>query len=86
MARATVMQMEAAQGPRTTASRAPPTAWAVVPPGRGMLYIMTVKQKAAPRAISGISRVPSRALTLRAALAQTGTMAAPKTRQVEGLR
>ena len=86
MARAMVTQIIAAQGPSTTASRPPPTAWAVVPSGMGTLYIMMVKEKAAPMAISGTYLDLSRIFTFLTATDQAGTMAAPNAMHVEGLK
>ncbi len=69
----------AAQGPRMIAIRVPPTAWPVEPPTTGTLNIMMTKEKAAPRASSGICFVFSVFLTLRAATNQMGIITSQKT-------
>src|SRR5208337_5343614 len=86
MARAMVTQIMVAHGPSTTASSPPPTAWAEVPPGMGTLYIIMVKEKAAPMAIKGTYLDLSQFLTFRAAATQAGIMTRPKLTQVEGLK
>ncbi len=86
MASATLTAITAASGPSSTAISTPPTACAVVPSGIGTLSIITRKQKAAPMAIRGTSRCLTFFLTRRADTTHTGTMAAPATAQVWGLR
>ena len=86
MKSATLTAMQAAQGPSSAATRVPPTAWPVVPPGRGTLNIMMRKEKAAPMPRSGICARETSACTFRTETAQTGTIAAPMTAQVAGLR
>ena len=56
MPRTTEMPMTAAQGPRVMARRVPPTACPVVPPGRGILNIISTKEKAAKSASAGTVR------------------------------
>ncbi len=62
------------------------TAWAVVPSGMGTLNIMMRKLNADPIAMSGTDRAFTTLPTRRPATTQAGTMAAPKTAQVSGLR
>ena len=64
----------------------PPTAWAVVPSGIGTFNIITRKQNDAPMASSGTSRCLTVRLTWRAETTHTGTITAPITAQVCGLR
>ena len=85
MMRATLTAITAAQGPRTIATRVPPTPWAVVPPGTGMLNIMIVKLSAEKIASSGIVRLFRTALTRCVAIAQTGTVARPIPSEMIGL-
>src|SRR4029079_2524802 len=75
MIKATETEITAAQGPRTIAHRVPPTAWAVVPPGIGMLNIMIVKEKAAKIASSGTICPDIDRLSLRPAVYQNGAAA-----------
>ena len=51
--RATVIAMHAAQGPRSIATKTPPTACPVEPPGIGTLNIIITKLNAAPIANKG---------------------------------
>ena len=64
----------------------PQTAWPVVPPGMGMLNIIERKQKAAAMPSSGIFSRGTVSRTRRTAWAHTGTIATPRTPQVDGLR
>jgi len=86
MISATLTAMAAAHGPRTMAISVPPTPWAVVPPGTGMLNIITVKLIAEKIASSGIVRSESTFWTRRVASAQPGTVAAPRPMETMGLR
>ena len=77
MRRATEIEMQAAQGPRRTAMRVPPTACPVVPPGRGTLNIMMRKEKAAPMPRRGIFSLGRSLADLPDETAQTGTHGPP---------
>jgi hypothetical protein len=63
-----------------------PTAWPVVPPGKGRLNIMTVNEKAENTASAGIVREDKTFLTVRSAPYQNGADATYKVAQVDGLR
>ena len=84
--KATLMPRHADQGPKRMAMSVPPTAWPVVPPGRGMLNIIARKTKAAPMPKSGRRSCGICSRTFFTAMSQTGTMTAPTTAQVSGLR
>ncbi len=86
MMSATLTAMTAAHGPSTIAISVPPTPWAVVPPGTGMLNIMIVKLIAAKTARSGIVRLDRTAWTRRVARPQVGSVAAPIPTEMIGLR
>ena len=83
---AVLTAMTAAQGPRTMAISVAPTPCAVVPPGTGMLNIMIVKESAEKIARRGIVRLFRTALTFCVAIAQTGTVPAPRPMETIGLR
>ena len=80
------MAMTAAHGPMTIAIIVPPTAWPVVPPGRGMLNIIITNVKAAAIATSGACLELSVLLTLWPAQYQAGTTRAHIPPAVCGLR
>src|SRR5262249_36290550 len=85
MARTAVMPITADHRPRRMASKTPPTGCTVVPPGAGMLNIITVKQNAAPIARWGTC-LDERDLRTRAeAIAHIGSIAAPAVSDVTGL-
>ena len=86
MTSATLTAITAAQGPSTIAISVPPTPWAVVPPGTGMLNIMIVKLSAAKMARSGMVRLLRIALTFWEAMPQAGSVAAPRPIETMGLR
>jgi hypothetical protein len=86
MVRAMVMESMAPQGPTAMAIRTPPTACPVVPPGRGMLNIITRKPNAAEIASSGVRRADSFSRNRRAAIAHSGAQAAYAARYVGGPR
>src|SRR3989337_390281 len=86
MTRAMLMESIAPQGPTAIAIKTPPTAWPVLPPGRGTLNIITRKENAAEMARRGALRVSRLSLTLRAAIAQRGEQAAEAARYVGGPR
>ena len=86
MARAMEMARTAAQGPKSMATSVPHTACPVVPPGMGTLNIMARKLNAAATPRSGIFSRGTVWRTLREACSHTGTITAPMTPQVEGLR
>ena len=86
MARATVTATTAAHGPSRTAMRTAPTACAVVPSGTGTLSSITRKLNEAAMASRGTWRWVTTRRTREAPAAHTGTMAAPMTAQVCGLR
>ena len=75
-----------AHGPRTIEATPIPTAWPVVPPGNGRLNIITTKQNAANREISGMSRACNADLTRLRATYQNGAAATARLAHVEGLR
>ena len=54
--------------------------------GRAALYIMMVKEKAAPMAIKGTYLDLSQCFTFRAAATQAGIMTRPKLTHVVGLK
>ena len=85
MISATLTAMTAAQGPRTIATSVPPTPWAVVPPGTGMLNIMIVKLNAEKIASSGTVRLFRTALTRCVAIAHAGTVTTPMPSEKIGL-
>jgi hypothetical protein len=58
----------------------------VVPPGSGRLNIITTKENAANREISGISRACKADFTRRSAMYQNGAAAAAMPAHVEGLK
>ncbi len=76
----------AAHGPSRIAISVAPTAWPVDPPTTGTLNIMMTNENAAASASSGICRVRSVRSTLRAAIAQMGSMTTQRTRNVCGPR
>ncbi len=76
----------AAQGPRTMAAKAPPTAWPVLPPGIGILNIMITKEKAPARATSGRSFLGRTERIFTAARHHSGAMTAYIVPYVCGLR
>jgi hypothetical protein len=83
---ATDTQTQAAEGPMRMAMSVPPTAWPLVPPGRGTLYIIMRNVSAAPMPSCGSLAFGSSFLTFLMANAHTGTIAAVMTAQVTGLR
>ena len=83
---AVLTAIAAAHGPNTTAISVPPTAWAVVPPGTGMLNIMTVKLSAEKIASSGTVRLFRTFLTLCVAIAHTGTVGRASAIETAGAR
>ena len=68
------------------AIRVPPTPWAVVPPGTGILNIIIVKLNAEKIASSGTVRLFSTFCTLLTATAQAGTVTTPVPSEKMGLR
>ncbi len=84
--RAMEIAITAAHGPSRIAISVAPTACPVDPPITGTLNIMMTKEKAAPSASSGICRVFSVRLTLRAATIQMGSMTSHRTTYVCGPR
>ncbi len=86
MISATLTAMTAAHGPRTTATRTPPTPCAVVPPGTGTLNIMIVKHRAEKIASSGMVRLSRTFWTRWVATAQTGSVSTPAPSEMTGLR
>src|SRR4030067_112383 len=86
MTRAMLIESIAPQGPTTIAIRTPPTACPVLPPGRGMLNIITRKENAAEMARRGALRASRLSRTLRAAIAQRGAQAAYAAMYVGGPR
>src|SRR3954447_8488272 len=83
---AVLTEIVAAHGPSSTAISTAPTAWAVVPSGIGTLNIITRNEDAAPTAIMGAYRLLTTRRARRAAVAQTGTIAAVSAAHVVGLR
>src|ERR1035437_3431117 len=83
---AVLTAMAAAHGPKTTAISVPPTPWAVVPPGTGMLNIITVKLSAEKIASSGPVRLFRTFLTLCSAIAQTGIVGTASASETAGAR
>jgi len=79
-------KITATNEPQHIASRVAPTAWAVVPPGTGILNIIRTKEKAEKSASTGTVRAVSVLRTRFTATAQKGTAAAYITPQVTGLR
>src|ERR1700679_2385748 len=73
-------------GPSTMAAIATPTAWPVVPPGKGKLNIMTTKENAAKRDSRGTACVFNRRFIFCSETYQNGVAPAYKVAQVEGLR
>ena len=86
MAKAMEMARMDAQGPRTMAAMATPTACPVVPPGRGRLNIIMMKEKAAKTESKGTMRVWTRRSTRRSEVYQKGADPAYSATQVDGLR
>jgi hypothetical protein len=84
--RATDTEMQAEYGPIKMAIRVPPTACPVVPPNRGTLNIIIKKDSAANMPSWGIFALLISFLTFFTETAQTGTIAAAITAQVDGLR
>ena len=76
----------APHGPKSSASSTPPTACPVVPPGSGRLNIIARKENAAPMPSSGSRSRGISFFTLLTAMSQTGSIAAPITAHVCGLR
>ena len=83
---AIVTEIHAAYGPQSAAISVPPTAWPVVPPGSGILNIIPRNENAAPIPRSGICYFGISAFTFFTETAHTGTIAVPRTAQVDGLR
>ncbi len=86
ISRAIEMDKIPTQGPRMMLAIPIPTAWPVVPPGRGRLNIITTKEKAENTDSNGMVRVWSSFLTRRRAVYQNGAAAANRPAQVDGLR
>ena len=86
MTRAMETAIVDAQGPNRMATSVPHTAWPVVPPGSGILNIIARKQNAAATPSSGILFRGTVSRTRLMATPHTGSIASPKTPQVEGLR
>ena len=86
IANAALTATTAAHGPRSTATKTAPTAWAVVPSGIGTLNIMTTNENALPSASMGTWRVPRRDFSRAAETAHAGIVAAPSTAHVPGER
>src|SRR5260221_12150450 len=86
IARATLTATTAAHGPSRIAINTAPTACAVVPSGIGTLNIITTKLYAAPSASNGTERLVTTLRTRFPAVAHTGTIDAPSTPHVAGLR
>src|ERR1700733_10729048 len=86
MASARETAIIAAQGPNSATPSPMPTAWALVPPGSGMLNIITTKQKAAKSETSGIKRVCRRRRRERKPAYQKGVAAPKSEAHVVGLR
>src|SRR5438876_7368267 len=84
--RAMEMEIIEAQGPRTTEAIPTPMACAVVPPGRGMLNIITTNEKAAKTERIGVNLVLSIARTRRRATYQKGAAPAYRATQETPLR
>ena len=76
----------AAQGPKMIAKIVAPTACAEVPSGMGTLYIIIVKDKAAPIANSGTCLSFNVFFNFAAAVPIIGTITAPIMAQVWGLK
>ena len=83
---AVLTAITAAQGPKTTAMRVPPTPCAVVPPGTGTLNIMTVKLSAEKIASSGTVRLSRTFLTRCVASPHTGTVGTARAMATAGAR
>jgi hypothetical protein len=86
MAKATEAAITAAQGPKMMATKTLPTAWPVVPPGRGTLNIMMTKEKAAKRAMRGTIFAVKTPFTFWLARYQKGAVATYIAAQLAGLR
>ena len=78
--------MVAISGPRMMAASAPPTAWAVVPPGIGTLNIMMINEKAAIKAIKGTFLADIFSRNFRTPMTQNGRTIMNMMIEVSGLR
>lgn len=83
---ATLKERQAAKGPTNTAIKVAPTACPVVPPGIGILNIISKNENAAKTPMTGIFFVERSFLIFLVAQAQTGIIEVPITAQVDGLR
>ena len=83
---ATDTAMQAASGPKSRATSAPPTAWPVVPPGSGTLNIMSRNENAAQMPRNETCSRESARRTWRTQWAQMGTIATAATASVWGER
>ena len=70
----TAMTRQASHGPSSTAARAAPRKWPLVPPATGKLSICAAKMNAAVTPSSGMRRSSSRPFVLRTATASTATV------------
>ena len=86
MIRAIDVEITDTQGPIRSAVSAEPTACPLVQPGRGMLNIIIIKEKAEYTAIDDIFFIPSSSFALFIDIFSTGIETRARTIQVEGLR